>query len=134
MLPFDFACRLLPYLNRSVSAGAAVELCTHALLFLLQAHHKQLVSNQVMLDTLRDSRDTVRRQLRAIKHSVGFNLAALAFVGRQAKDQQAQWTFGEKEAAKDDDAAAAAGNSKSNSNSNSKPAAEGEPNKKKRRM
>ena len=108
ILPFEYACRLMPYLNRQIAAGVAVELCVHALLFLLSAHHRQLVSNQVMLDTLRESRDHVRSQLQGLKQHIGFNLAALRFVERQAKEQSAQFHFGDKDDAATMDSLSAA--------------------------
>jgi len=99
VLPFDYACRLLPYLNRAVQAGVSVELCVHALLFLLSAHHRQLVSNQVMLDTLRTSRDQVRSRLTGIKRTIGFNMAAVAFLARAQQEQQSMFRFGDKDSA-----------------------------------
>ena len=102
-LPFDYACRLLPYLNRAIASGGAgvagaTELCIHTLLFLLSAHHKQLVSNQIMIDTLRDSRDGVRRALAGLKGALGFNMAALQFLERQAREQTEMFRFGGAEA------------------------------------
>jgi hypothetical protein len=39
VLPFEFAIKLIHYLDRFISKGLIVELATHALLFLLKAHH-----------------------------------------------------------------------------------------------
>ncbi len=39
VLPFEFAIKLIHYLDRFITKGVIVELATHALLFLLKAHH-----------------------------------------------------------------------------------------------
>lgn len=101
VLPFDYVCRLVAYLNRTIAAGLSVEPCVHTLLFLLSAHHKQLIANQTMLDTLRESRSHVRQQLQAMKQRIGFNMAAMKFLERQAKETQGQFHFGEKRTTND---------------------------------
>ena len=97
VLPFEYACKLMAFLNRNIESGIAVESCVHALLFLLSAHHKQLIANQTMLDTLRHSRQRVREQLQTMKQRIGFNIAAMKFIQRQEKETSGQFYFGQKD-------------------------------------
>lgn len=96
VLPFDFACRLIPYLNRHVANGTQVESCVHALLFLLSTHAKQLISQQSLLSTIRDSRQLVRFELTKMKTTIGFNVAAMKFIQRNAEEKKGEFYFGEK--------------------------------------
>jgi hypothetical protein len=51
VLPFEFAMRLLSFLDRFISQGKEIELCVRCVLYLLTIHHSQIIANQLLVGT-----------------------------------------------------------------------------------
>lgn len=83
VLPFDKVVSLFTFLRIWAERQWNMPLTCRILFFMLKTHHKQLVASKslkVMLDGIREQ---LRGALQAQKDEMGFNLAALRFVGRR---------------------------------------------------
>eukprot|EP01134_Creolimax_fragrantissima_P008321 CFRG8321T1 len=95
MLPFDASTKLLHYIEMWMVNAWSVELCCRCLFFLLRVHEKQIVSNQVMVDTLDSLRIHTRGRIVELKDTIGFNLAALGHIKRKLEDEGTSNFFGD---------------------------------------
>lgn len=95
VLPFEAAVRLIEYLYRFVQQGRPIELCVRALMFLVQVHQHQIVSNGAVPDVLRGLRTATRKRLRFHRDEMGFNMAAVKFLQRELSDARSDRFFGE---------------------------------------
>lgn len=82
VLPFDKVTALFIFLRIWAERQWNMPLTCRILFFMLKTHHKQIVASKAMRTNLDDIRDRLRGALRAQKDEMGFNLAALRFVGR----------------------------------------------------
>jgi len=94
-LPFSYASRLISYLTSFIKAGSLVEKCSRALLFLLSIHHNQITANQVLVDTLSEAKDAMRRQVKGQRDVIGSNIAALKFMKRTIQNESSAYFFGD---------------------------------------
>jgi U3 small nucleolar RNA-associated protein 12 len=54
---------------------------------MLKTHHRQIVASKMMRPMLDGIRGHLRRALQRQKDEMGFNLAALKFIGNQVRDR-----------------------------------------------
>eukprot|EP00795_Rhopilema_esculentum_P017672 gene17672-9326_t len=80
VLPFSYVIDLLKLINNWIMNSWEIELCARCLFFLLRVHHNQIVTSQVLLDTIDASRKLVTTKLRERKDQIGFNIAGLKFI------------------------------------------------------
>lgn len=83
VLPFDKVTTLFIFLRIWAERQLNMPLTCRVLFFMLKTHHKQIVASKGVRTTLDDIRDQLRRALQTQKDEMGFNLAALRFVGRK---------------------------------------------------
>lgn len=83
VLPFDKVSPLFTFLRIWAERQWNMALTCRILFFMLKTHHKQIVSNKTMRELLDGVREDLRRALQGQKDEMGFNLAALRFVGRR---------------------------------------------------
>ena len=83
VLPFDKVITLFIFLQIWVAKRWNMPLTCRILFFMLKTHYKQIVANKVMRVTLDEIREQLRGALQGQKNEMGFNLAALRFVGRR---------------------------------------------------
>lgn len=83
VLPFDKVSALFTFLRIWAERQWNMPLTCRILFFMLKTHHKQIVASKQMRVLLDDIREDVRRSLETQKDEIGFNLAALRFVGRR---------------------------------------------------
>eukprot|EP00041_Stephanoeca_diplocostata_P026325 m.707758 g.707758 ORF g.707758 m.707758 type:complete len:973 (+) comp22936_c1_seq3:138-3056(+) len=86
VLPFSYAMKLLPYLDKWIKGGAAVERSTRCVLFLMTVHHNQIVSNEKMVPVLQSLRTNTLPQITQLKDTIGFNMAGLRFLQQQINE------------------------------------------------
>ena len=67
------------------------------LFFLLRTHHNQIVANRVMRATLIPLRKHLRAALRQQQDIIGYNLAALQFIGRREEARRTAEFYEEEE-------------------------------------
>ena len=83
VLTFDQACSFFLFLRIWAERKWNMPLTCRILFFLLKTHHKQIVASKqtrVLLDGIRSG---LRQSLEQQKDEIGFNLAALQFLGRR---------------------------------------------------
>lgn len=83
VLPFDKVASLFTFLRIWVERQWNMPLTCRILFFMLKTHHKQLVASKSLRPMLDGIRERLRGALQAQKDEMGFNLAALRFVGRR---------------------------------------------------
>ena len=83
VLPFDKVVSLFTFLRIWAQRQWNMPLTCRILFFMLKTHHKQLVASKSLRPLLDEIREQLRGALRAQKDEMGFNLAALRFVGRR---------------------------------------------------
>ena len=86
VLPFDQVPSLFTFLRIWAERQWNMPLTCRILFFMLKTHHKQLVASKSMRPMLDEIRERLRGALQAQKDEMGFNLAALRFVGRRMED------------------------------------------------
>jgi len=86
VLPFDKVNALFVFLRIWAGRQWNMALTCRILFFMLKTHHKQIVASKTMRTTLDEIRERLRGALQAQKDEMGFNLAALRFVGRRMGD------------------------------------------------
>jgi U3 small nucleolar RNA-associated protein 12 len=84
VLPFAEAMQLVRYLHHLLRRDVAVQLCTTAVLIVLRVHHAQVVSNQSLVTSFAALQATMQARLRKHKDDMGFNLAGLQFLRKEA--------------------------------------------------
>lgn len=83
VLPFDKVTLLFTFLRIWAERQWNMPLTCRILFFMLKTHHKQLVASKSLRPMLDGLREQLRGALQAQKDEMGFNLAALRFVGRR---------------------------------------------------
>ncbi|KAL9126157.1 MAG: hypothetical protein Q9217_004753 [Psora testacea] len=83
VLPFDKVTALFTFLHIWAQRQWNMPLTCRILFFMLKTHHKQIVASKQMRGLLDGIRGDLRRSLERQKDEMGFNLAALRFVGRR---------------------------------------------------
>ncbi|KKA19292.1 WD domain protein [Rasamsonia emersonii CBS 393.64] len=86
VLPFSKLPALFTFLDIWASRQWAIPLTCRVLFFMLKTHHRQIVSSKMMRPMLDRIRSTLRRVLAQQKDEMGFNLAALHFIGTQVRE------------------------------------------------
>ena len=87
VLPFSQVPALFTFLQIWAEKQWNVPLTCRILFFVLKIHHKQIVASKTMRPMLDGIRQRLRRALQRQKDEMGFNLAALNFVGSRMKDK-----------------------------------------------
>lgn len=87
VLPFSKLPHLFTFLNIFATKGWNIPLTCRVLLFILKTHHRQIVSSKLMKPMLDDIRGNIRNVLQKQKDEMGFNLAALQFIGGQVQER-----------------------------------------------
>ena len=86
VLPFDKVIPLFTFLRIWAERQWNMALTCRVLFFMLKTHHKQIVSNKTMRALLDGVRAELRKALQSNKDEMGFNIAALSFVGRRMEE------------------------------------------------
>lgn len=87
VLPFSKVGALFTFLNLWASREWNIPLTCRILFFILKTHHRQIISSKTMRPMLDVIRASLRRVLSRQKDEMGFNLAALEFIGNQVKER-----------------------------------------------
>ena len=83
VLPFDKIASLFTFLRIWAKRQWNMPLTCRILFFMLKTHHKQLVASKALRSMLDEIREPLRGALQVQKDEMGFNLAAMRFVGRR---------------------------------------------------
>lgn len=87
VLTFDSVAALFTFLRIWAGKKWNMPLTCRILFFMLKTHHRQIIASKAMRSMLNDIRLELRKALQQQKDEMGFNLAALRFVGNQVRDQ-----------------------------------------------
>lgn len=88
VLPFEKVTSLFTFLRLWAERQWNVPLTCRILFFMLKTHHRQIVASKSMRPMLDGIREHLRRALQGQKDEMGFNLAALKFVGKQLREKE----------------------------------------------
>ncbi|KAL9004281.1 MAG: hypothetical protein Q9188_002886 [Gyalolechia gomerana] len=86
VLPFTQVAALFTFLQIWAEKKWNIPLTCRVLFFMLKTHHKQIVASKTMRPMLDGIRQHLRQALQRQKDEMGFNLAALRFVGSQIRE------------------------------------------------
>lgn len=86
VLPFDKVTSLFNFLRLWTERQWNMPLTCRILFFMLKTHHRQIVASKMMRPMLNDIRQHLRMALHRQKDEMGFNLAALRFVGNKVQE------------------------------------------------
>lgn len=87
VLPFTQVPALFTFLQIWAEKQWNIPLTCRVLFFVLKIHHKQIVASKTMRPMLDGIRQHLRRALQRQKDEMGFNLAALRFVGARMREK-----------------------------------------------
>ena len=87
VLSFDKVPALFTFLNIWAGRQWNIPLTCRVLFFMLKTHHRQIVASKTMRPMLDGIRANLRAALENQKHEMGFNVAALKFVGMQVRSK-----------------------------------------------
>ena len=87
VLPFHQVTQLFTFLQIWAERQWNIPLTCRVLFFMLKVHHKQIVASKTMRPMLDGIRGSLREGMRRQKDEMGFNLAALRFVGRRIREK-----------------------------------------------
>ena len=87
VLPFTQLPMLFTFLNIFATRSMNIPLTCRILFFMLKTHHRQIVATKTMRTMLDEIRDSLRQSLQRQKNEMGYNLAALRFIGAQIKEK-----------------------------------------------
>ncbi|EEP81905.1 conserved hypothetical protein [Uncinocarpus reesii 1704] len=87
VLPFSKLPALFTFLNIWAGKEWDIPLTCRILFFILKTHHRQIVASKMMRPMLDGIRGNLRRVLSKQKDEMGYNLAALQFIGGQVRDK-----------------------------------------------
>ena len=90
VLPFEHVPSLFTFLARWAERGWHLPLTCRVLFFMLRTHHRQVIASKTMRPMLDAIRSRLRATLRRQKDEMGFNLAALRFVGDRVRERGAR--------------------------------------------
>ncbi|KAF1832964.1 WD40 repeat-like protein [Decorospora gaudefroyi] len=88
VLPFSSLPALFTFIAIWVQKQWNVTLTCRVLFFMLKTHQKQIVASRELKTVLESMRNDLRRTLVGNKDLIGFNIAALRFVGERVDDAQ----------------------------------------------
>jgi U3 small nucleolar RNA-associated protein 12 len=88
VLPFSSLPALFTFLAIWVTKQWNVTLTCRVLFFMLKTHQKQIVSSRELKSVLEGVRVELRRSLMGNKDLIGFNVAALRFVGERVEEMK----------------------------------------------
>ncbi|KAK8218264.1 WD40-repeat-containing domain protein [Phyllosticta capitalensis] len=88
VLPFSTLPGLFRFINIWVRRQWNVPLVCRVLFFMLRTHQRQIVASKELKTTLEDMREDLRTTLGGLKDMMGFNAAAVKFVGSKADDSK----------------------------------------------
>ena len=86
VLPFDKVTALFTFVSIWAERQWNMPLTCRILFFIVKTHHKQIVASRTMRPMLDRLREQLRGSLRAQKDELGFNLAALKYIGRRVQE------------------------------------------------
>jgi U3 small nucleolar RNA-associated protein 12 len=86
VLPFSSLPSLFTFLAIWVQRQWNVTLTCRVLFFMLKTHQKQIVSSRELKSSLEGMREDLRQMLGGMKDLIGFNVAAMRFVGERVDD------------------------------------------------
>lgn len=86
VLPFEKVTSLFTFLRLWTERQWNLPLTCRILFFMLKTHHRQIVASKMMRPMLDDIRQHLRIALHRQKDEMGFNLAALRFVGNKVRE------------------------------------------------
>lgn len=87
VLPFTKLPALFTFVDIWARKGWDIPLTCRVLFFILKTHHTQVVSSKMMKPMLDSIRSHLRRVLDRQKDEMGYNLAALQFIGGQVREK-----------------------------------------------
>ncbi|EEQ32939.1 beta transducin [Microsporum canis] len=87
VLPFSKLPALFTFVDIWAGKGWDIPLTCRVLFFILKTHHTQIVTSKMMKPMLDSIRSHLRRVLDRQKDEMGYNLAALQFIGGQVREQ-----------------------------------------------
>lgn len=87
VLPFEKVTALFTFLRMWAERQWNMPLTCRILFFMLKTHHRQIIASKTMRSMLDGIRSHLRRALQQQKDEMGFNMAALRFVGNQVRDR-----------------------------------------------
>ncbi|GME22299.1 hypothetical protein GTA08_BOTSDO02545 [Neofusicoccum parvum] len=85
VLPFSTVPGLFTFIRIWVQRQWSVPLVCRVLFFMLRTHQRQIVASRELKTTLEGMREDLRNTLGGLKDMMGFNAAALRFVGQRAQ-------------------------------------------------
>ena len=86
VLPFDKIPPLFTFLRIWAERQWNMPLTCRILFFMLKTHYRQIIANRTMRVLLDEVRVQLRKALQSQKDEVGFNLAALKFLGKKMEE------------------------------------------------
>lgn len=87
VLPFDKVTSLFTFLQIWAENRWNMPLTCRVLFFMLKTYHSQIVASKTMRPMLDGIRQHLRRALQQQKDEMGFNLAALKFIGTKVRER-----------------------------------------------
>ena len=87
VLSFDKVSILFTFLSIWATQQWNIPLTCRVLFFMLKTHHRQIVASKTMRPILDQIRTNLRSALESQKNKIGFNVAALKFVGTQVRSK-----------------------------------------------
>ena len=87
VLPFEKVTALFTFLRIWAERQWNMPLTCRILFFMLKTHDRQIIANKTMRPMLDGIRNHLRRALQQQKDEMGFNLAALRFVGKLVREK-----------------------------------------------
>lgn len=87
VLPFSKLPALFTFMDIWAGKGWDNPLTCRILFFIVKTHHRQIVASKMMRPMLDSIRANLRRVLERQKDEMGYNLAALQFIGGQVHDK-----------------------------------------------
>jgi U3 small nucleolar RNA-associated protein 12 len=86
VLPFSTLPALFTFISIWVQRQWNVTLTCRVLFFMLKTHQKQIVASKELKGMLEGMRTDLRQMLGAVKDQIGFNVAAMRFVGERVDE------------------------------------------------
>lgn len=87
VLPFHLVTALFKFLRIWTERQWNMPLTCRILFFMLKTYHRQIVASKTMRPMLDEIRQHLRKALQHQKNEMGFNLAALKFVGERIREK-----------------------------------------------
>ena len=87
VLSFDKVPALFTFIQIWAERQWNMTLTCRILFFILKTHHKQIIASQTMRPMLEGIWNNLKRSLQRQKDEMGFNLAALRFIGNRIKEK-----------------------------------------------